>query len=539
VSAPGVVSHFDAVVVGAGFAGLTMLFRLREIGLSVRVIERGSGVGGTWFWNRYPGARVDVPSMHYSLAIDPNLEQDWNWPETFSAQADLERYANHIADRFHLRSDIQFDTTLIAATYDEDRNRWWVGTDGGDTIECKYLISAAGCLSATNVPDFAGLESFGGSWYHTSRWPREGVDLTGKVVGIVGTGSTGIQAVPVLAEQVKHLYVFQRTANFSVPSKNKKMDPDFQRDWKTHYDDHRKVARLTSSGLSWPEPPTVSALEVSVEERNRVYEDAWINSSYTPLGLLRGFSDIATNLEANETCAEFVRNKIRQIVKDQQVAELLCPKDHPIGTKRICVDDGYYETFNRPNVTLVDVRGDPIAEVVPTGLRTTATQYDLDVLVFATGFDAMTGPLLAMNIVGRDGLTLRDKWNAGPVTYLGLQTVGFPNLFMITGPGSPSVLANMTTCIEQHVEWVRDAIEHMEHGGLVTMEPDAEAEDRWVHHVNEVADFTLFKQADSWYLGANIPGKPRVFMPYVGGFGNYRAKCDQVVEENYAGFSFT
>ena len=528
----GRVTGYDAVVVGAGFAGMYMLYRLRELGLSVRVFETASGVGGTWYWNRYPGARVDSPSMQYSLSFSPETEQEWNWAEDYSDQTQLEKYANHVADRFELRPDIQFDTSVVAATYDEAAGRWIIETDRGDTASATYLVAAVGCLSATNVPNFPGMETFQGQWYHTSRWPKEGVDLGGKRVGIVGTGSTGIQAIPVLAEQAAHLHVFQRTPNYSLPSNNKAMDPDFEADWKRRYPEHRQAARESRGGVELPLFPDRSALSVSEEERNAVYESAWGN--YT--ALLTCFNDIGINKEANETAAEFVRNKIRHTVKDPAVADLLAPRDYPIGTKRICIDTNYFETYNRDNVTLVDVRTKPIVEITPTGVRTADASYDLDVLVFATGFDAMTGPLVRMNVVGKGGLPLAKKWEAGPRTYLGLQSVGFPNLFMITGPGSPSVLSNMTTSIEQHVEWVAAAIDHLRANALDLMEPTIEAEDRWVDHVNEVAHMTLFPEANSWYLGANIPGKPRVFMPYIGGVGAYRVKCDEVVANGYEGF---
>ena len=525
----------DAVVVGAGFAGLSMLHRLRQLGLKVKVYERADGVGGTWYWNRYPGARVDSPSMQYSLSFSPEMEQEWLWNEFYSPQPELEKYANHVADRFDLRSGIQFETEVTSASYDEGTKRWRIGTDRGDDVQCRYLIAAAGCLSDTNVPQFKGIESFEGLWYHTSRWPREGVDLTGKRVGIVGTGSTGIQAIPVLAEESEHLFVFQRTPNYSLPSNNRPMDPYYEAEWKQSYAEHRQAARLSRGGAEVLAFPDRSALSVSEDERNLTYEQAWGQH----VALLFAFNDIMTDPEANETAAEFVRNKIRQTVKDPDVAELLAPKDYPIGTKRICIDSHYYETYNRDNVTLVDVRTNPIVEITPTGLRTTAGTYDVDVLVFATGFDAMTGPLFRMNITGRGGLPLEQKWEAGPRTYLGISTVGFPNLFMITGPGSPSVLSNMTTSIEQHVEWVTEAIGHLESERLDSMEPTDEAEDAWVAHVNEVAGTTLYPRANSWYMGANIPGKPRVFMPYVGGVGNYRMKCDEVAANNYEGFQLT
>jgi cyclohexanone monooxygenase len=526
-------SSVDVVVVGAGFAGMYALYRLRGLGLSVRVFETGDSVGGTWYWNRYPGARVDVPSLFYSYSFSSELQQEWSWPETYSAQPDLLRYAEGVADRFDLRRDIAFETTVVRAAWDDRAARWTIETDRGDRVSARYLVSAAGCLSATNVPDFDGIESFRGKWYHTSRWPKEGVDLAGKRVGVVGTGSSGIQAIPVIAEQAAQLFVFQRTPNYSFPSNPKPMDPEVEREWKAHYDEHRAKDRVSFGGQH-VEAPDRSALDVCDEERTRRYEALWNQGAF---GVLQSFNDLRTSLEANETLAEFVRSQIRRIVRDPDVAELLCPKDHPVGTKRPCLDVGYYETFNRDNVTLVDVRADPIEEITPTGLRTTLASYDLDVIVFATGFDAMTGPLLRMGITGRNGLTLAEKWHAGARTYLGLATVQFPNLFMITGPGSPSVLASMITAIEQHVDWIADAIAYLDDHSYDVIEPTPEAEDAWVDHANAVADATLFRLANSWYMGANIPGKPRVFLPYVGGLGAYRARCDAVAANGYEGFA--
>ena len=526
---------FDAVVVGAGFAGMYMLWRLRELGLSTHVIERGSGVGGTWYWNRYPGARVDSPSMQYSLSFSPELEQEWQWPENYSDQPALEKYANAVADRFDLRKHIQFNAAVNHASYDEKAKRWTVETDQGDKYTATYFITAAGCLSDTNVPPFKGIESFEGTWYHTSKWPKGGVDLRGKRVGIIGTGSTGIQASPVIAAQAKHLTVFQRTANFSLPSNNAPMDPEFQSNWKTKYREMREAAKHTPGGVVVKEYPNRSALEVSDAEREATFETAWGNY----VELLQCFNDIAINPQANEYCAEFVRNKIRKTVKDPVTAEILCPNDHPIGTKRICIDTGYYQTYNRPNVTLVDIKRDPITEITAHGLKTkTRTFDDIDVFVFATGFDAMTGPLFRMDIKGKGGISLKDKWEDGPSTYLGISTVGFPNMFMITGPGSPSVLSNMTTSIEQHVDWVTDAIVYMREHDRTTMEPTQAAETDWVKHVDEVAHMTLYPKAKSWYMGANIEGKKQVFYPYVGGVGAYRAKCDEIAKQDYKGFAF-
>jgi cyclohexanone monooxygenase len=525
-------AYFDAVVVGAGFAGMYMLHRLRGLGMTVRVFETGDGVGGTWYWNRYPGARVDVPSLSYSYSFSSDLQQDWDWPETYSSQPHLLEYANHVADRFDLRRDIRFETTVNVAEYDEVAKRWTVRTDRGDSVSARFLITAAGCLSATNIPAFPGLESFRGDWYHTSRWPKEGVDLTGKRVGIVGTGSTGIQAVPVVAEQAEHLYVFQRTPNYSLPTGNKPMDPEYQSEWKARYDEHRELDRTSYAG-QFVVPPVHCAVDLEPEERDRRFEEAWRQGAFA---MMQTFKDLRTSREANEIAAEFVRRKIRETVEDPEVAELLSPKDYPIGTKRLCLDCDYFETFNRDNVTLVDVKTHPIEEILPTGLRTSNASYDLDVIVFATGFDAMTGPLLRMNITGRNGLTLEEKWSSGPRTYLGLTVAGFPNMFTITGPGSPSVLASMITAIEQHADLIAETIEYMAEHDCDEIEATAPAEDDWVSHVNEVADKTLYKYANSWYLGANIPGKPRVFMPYVGGFNTYRRKCAEVVTNGYEGF---
>jgi cyclohexanone monooxygenase len=528
-------TDFDAVVVGAGFAGMYALYRLRESGLTVTAFETGDEVGGTWYWNCYPGARVDVQSLSYSYSFSPELQQEWRWPETFSSQPELLKYANHVADRFDLRRHIQFNTTVNGAHYDESAKRWLIATDRGDRLSAKYLVTAAGCLSATNVPDFKGIESFQGQWYHTSRWPKEGVDLSGKRVGIIGTGSTGIQAVPAIAEEAAHLHVFQRTPNYSLPSGNRPMDPDYEREWKANYDLHRELDRSAYAARYVPAPDR-SALDTPPDEREQAFEAAWGEGAFA---MMLTFNDLRTSREANDTAAEFVRQKIRGIVKDPELAELLCPKDYPIGTKRLCLDSDYFETFNRDNVTLVDVKAHPIEEITPTGLRTAMQSYDVDVLVFATGFDAMTGPLLRMNVTGRGGLSLKDKWAYGPRTYLGIATAGFPNMFMITGPGSPSVLASMITAIEQHVDWIADAIDYMAEADLDVMEASPEAEDGWVEHVNEVADQTLYRFANSWYLGANIPGKPRVFMPYVGGFNVYRDKCDEVAASDYEGFSLS
>jgi len=526
----------DALIVGAGFAGMYAIHKLRDIGLKVRAFEAGSDVGGTWYWNRYPGARCDVESMEYSYSFSNDLQGEWQWTEKYAAQPELLRYAGHVADRFRLREDIQFNTRVVSAEFDANKNLWTVSTDQGETIEAQFFIMAGGCISLPRMPEFPNRDSFKGKLYHTGTWPHEGVDFSGMRVGVIGTGSSGIQIIPQLARQAAHCTVFQRTPNFSLPAFNGPMDPQFERWYKKHYQARREKARYTSAGIAGHPLPDKGALEVSTEERNRVYEEGWNRGS---TGLTRAFKDILSNKDANETMSEFVREKIRNTVKDPQVAALLTPTDHFIGTKRICLDSDYYETYNRTNVELVDVRKQPIQEITPKGISTTEKEYELDAIVFATGYDAVTGAVLNIDIRNRNGLTLAQKWTAGPRTYLGLMTAGLPNLFLITGPGSPSVLTNMITSIEHHVEWITDCLAYLRDQGIQRMEADSAYEDRWVEHVNEVANTTLFPLADSWYTGANIPGKPRVFLPYIGGHGNYRMKCADVAFKGYEGFKLS
>jgi cation diffusion facilitator CzcD-associated flavoprotein CzcO len=522
---------FDAVVVGAGLAGLYMLYRLRELGLSTRVYEAGDGVGGTWYWNRYPGARCDIPSLDYSYSFSPELEQEWEWSEEFPSQPEMLRYINHVADRFDLRRHINLDTAVTAITLDDGTGRWTVTTSTAQRVTARFVVMATGFLSAANIPPIPGLGDFAGQWYHTGQWPAEPVDFTGKRVGVIGTGSSGIQVIPHLAEVAASLTVFQRTPNFSFPSANRPLDPEVQAERKAGYPEYRQAAR--ESGFGVPRPPsTRKAFEVDAEERQRIYEENWPRG-----GVLGSFTDLLTNPEANATAAEFVRGKIRQIVADPVVADKLCPTDHPIGTKRPCKDTGYFETFNRDNVALVDVRETPIVEFTTDGLRTTDGVHALDAVVFATGYDAMTGALSRIDIRGRDGLALKDKWAAGPCTYLGLQTAGFPNFFTITGPGSPSALSNLVVSIEQHVEWIADCVAWLDRQNLAAIEPTAAAEQAWTAHVQAAAAATLYPTANSWYLGANVPGKPRVFMPYVGGVGRYRARCSEIAQKGYEGFA--
>jgi cyclohexanone monooxygenase len=526
----------DVMVVGAGFAGLYALHRLRGLGLSVQVYEAGSGVGGTWFWNRYPGARCDVESLEYSYSFSQELEQEWDWSERYAPQPEILRYINHVADRFELRRDIQFDTRVTAIVFDETVNRWGVTTDRGDEVSARFCVMATGCLSAATTPDIEGLDTFGGRWYHTGRWPPEGVDFTGQRVGVVGTGSSAIQSIPVIAEQAAHLVVFQRTPNFSLPARNRALDPDTQAVVKASYPALRDEARNSFAGIAVP-APTESALQVEPAERERRYEAAWGEGGL--LSMTTTFRDLIIDKAANDTAADYIRAKIREIVVDPDVARVLTPTDHPFGTKRPCLDTGYFETFNRDNVTLVDLRESPITEIVPTGIRTSDAVHELDSIVFATGFDAMTGPVLRIDIRGRGGQALKAKWAAGPRTYLGIATAGFPNLFLVTGPGSPSVLSNMIVAIEQHVDWIADCITYIGANGRETIEANVDVEDAWVDHVNELANATLFPTANSWYMGANVPGKPRVFMPYVGGLPVYRAICDDVAAAGYRGFTLT
>lgn len=526
--------ELDVVIVGAGFGGLYGIHKLRQQGLSVRSFEAGDGVGGTWYWNRYPGARCDVESMEYSYSFCEELQQEWKWSEKYAQQSEILQYANHVADRFQLRDAIQFSTRVLSAAFDSAHKLWTIRTDKGDTVTARFFVVAGGCLSLPRMPDFPGRDSFKGKLYHTGTWPHEGVDFSGLRVGVIGTGSSGIQAIPRIAEQAAQLTVFQRTANFSLPAWNTPMPAEYEDWFKTHYAARREKARYSSAGIANHPTPDKGALEVADPEREQVYEAGWNRGGP---GFTRIYKDILSNHAANDTMAEFVRDKIRSKVKDPAVAALLTPTDHAIGTKRICVDTDYYETYNRDNVKLVDVRAHPIEEITPEGLRTTQKAYGLDAIVFATGYDAVTGAILNIDIRVDGGPSLAEKWVHGPKTYLGLMTAGYPNLFMVTGPGSPSVLTNMITSIEQHIEWIADCLRHLGRQGIQRMEARTDYEEAWVQHVNEVADTTLFPQANSWYTGANIPGKPRVFLPYVGGHGNYRMKCADVAFKGYEGFT--
>jgi len=533
IVAEAVSSEVDAVVVGAGFAGMYMLHRLRGLAMTARVFEAGSGVGGTWFWNRYPGARVDIQSLEYSFSFDEQLEREWRWSERYAPQAELLDYANHVADRYDLRRDISFDTRVVSAHFDAAAARWTVVTDQGERVSARHVVMATGCLSVPTEVDFAGMGDFQGTVYRTSRWPHEGVDFTGQRVGVIGTGSSAIQSIPLIAEQAAALTVFQRTPNYSVPAHNQPLSPELVADWDANRTRYRAERRVTLGGF-WNDPREVLTADETPEQQRAEYQRRWQIGGFHMLG---GYADLGVDPAANKVAADFAADQIRQLVKDPAVADLLTPKDYPFSAKRLCVDTDYYATYNRDNVTLVDLKATPIETITATGLRTSGADYAFDSIVLATGFDAMTGALGRIDIRGRDGVTLKDHWAEGPRNYLGLMVAGFPNLYMITGPGSPSVLTNMIMSIEQHVDYIADTLAYMANRQAATIEPTASAETEWSTHVNELAAMTLYPQANSWYMGANVPGKPRVFLPYVGGLGTYRAMCDAIAATDYAGFA--
>jgi len=522
----------DVVVVGAGFAGLYMLHALRQQGRTVQVFEAGGDVGGTWYWNRYPGARCDIESMEYSFGFDDALQQDWEWTERYAPQGEILEYASHVADRFDLRRDIAFETRVTSATFDDTTSAWTVRTDAGDEVVAQFVVMATGCLSSTNIPDIPGADTFAGPTFHTGRWPHEPVDFSGQRVGVIGTGSSAIQSIPIIAEQAAELTVFQRTPSFTVPAWNQPLDPVEVKEIKAEYAELRAANREMATGFGARlEHADRSALEVSEDERREEYERRWEQGGLPFLG---AYTDLLIDKTANDTAAEFLREKLSEIVEDPETARRLMP-DQVVGCKRLCVDTGYWATFNRPNVHLVDLRETPIEAITRAGVRTTDADHELDVLVYATGFDAMTGALLRIDIRGRGGLPLADAWAAGPRTYLGLGVAGFPNLFTITGPGSPSVLTNMIVSIEQHVEWIAACLAYLEEHGHRAIEATEDAQDAWVDYVNLVAGFTLFPTCNSWYLGANVPGKTRVFMP-LPGFPPYAERCAAVAAAGYEGF---
>jgi len=519
----------DVVIVGAGFAGLYMLHRARKMGLRARVLEAGGGVGGTWYWNRYPGARCDVESLEYSYSFDEALQQEWKWSERYAGQAEILSYLEHVTDRFDLRKDIEFNRRVTSARFDGKR---WLARSGDFEAQASFLVMATGCLSSTNEPPFEGLASFAGATYHTGRWPHTPVDFTGKRVGIIGTGSSSVQSIPIIAAQAKELVVFQRTATYSVPARNAPLDPAEEARVKADYAGLRARNRQMINAFGSRNPAgTESAIAASPEQRERAFEARWQTGG---LYYLRAFNDLILDDKANRMAAEFVRQKIAATVRDPAVARLLQPRQ-PIGCKRLCIDSGYFETFNRPNVRLVDLHASPIEKCTPRGLRAGGREFEFDCVVFATGFDAMTGTLNRVDIRGLGGQALADKWRAGPLTYLGLGVPGFPNLFIIAGPGSPSVLTNMVVSIEQHVEWIAECLAHLRAHGKSTIEASEPAQEQWVAHVNQVASATVYPSCNSWYLGANIPGKTRVFMPLLG-FPAYAQRCAEIAARGYEGF---
>jgi cation diffusion facilitator CzcD-associated flavoprotein CzcO/acetyl esterase/lipase len=525
-------TQLDVVVVGAGFSGLYLLYRLRELGISAKVLDSAGDVGGTWYWNRYPGARCDIPTTDYTYSFDPELEKEWTWSEKYATQPEILDYLRFVADRYGLRSDIEFATSVASARWDEADNRWLLTTEDGRQFRCRHYVMASGCLSVPKSPDIEGAGRFAGEVYFTSRWPHEGVDLTGKRVAVIGTGSSGIQSIPLIAEQASQLTVFQRTPNFSIPARNGPAPADRLQRLDADRDGYRQAARRSRGGTP-NELTDILGVTASAEVRRERFEAAWARGEL--FAILGVFADQGVNPESNEIVAEMIREKIRAVVTDPETAKALCPTDHYFGTKRPCLDTGYFETFNRPHVRLIDLRQQPIASITETGIDTADESLEFDAIVYATGFDAMTGALVGVDVASGDR-SLKEKWAAGPSTYLGLMTAGFPNLFMITGPGSPSVLSNMAVSIEQHVDWVADCLAYLRDQGLETIEPTPLAESGWNEHVQDCAAISLHPTANSWYMGANVPGKPRVFLPYIGGVDAYRRACDEVAARDYLGF---
>jgi cation diffusion facilitator CzcD-associated flavoprotein CzcO/acetyl esterase/lipase len=523
----------DVVVVGAGFSGLYLLIRLRKLGFTTRVLEEAGDVGGTWYWNRYPGARCDIATTDYTYSFDPELESAWTWSEKYATQPEILRYAQFVAERYDLRRDIDFGTRVAAARWDAATEHWHLRTSTGERIRCRTYVMATGCLSMPKAPDVPGAERFKGEVYHTSRWPHEEVDFRGKRVAVIGTGSSGIQSIPIIARQATQLTVFQRTPNFSIPAGNGPVRPERRAPLDADRNAYRTAAKWSRAGV--PSTPTqIMGLLATPEVLHERFEAAWQSGELVEI--LGVFADQIIFAQSNELVAEKIREKIRGFVKDPETAELLCPRDHPLGTKRPCLDSDYYATFNLPHVRLVDLRSRPIRSITETGIELAGEAMAFDAIVFATGFDAMTGAIVSVDITGRDGVSLKQKWAHGPLTYLGLMTTGFPNFFTITGPGSPSVLSNMMVSIEQHVDWITDCLAHLRAEGMTTIEPTQTAEEGWATHLNDCAQITLFPTADSWYMGANVPGKPRVLLPYVGGVDVYRKACDEVAASDYLGF---
>ncbi|BBZ23963.1 flavin-containing monooxygenase [Mycolicibacter hiberniae] len=526
-------SNVDVIVVGAGFGGLYALHKFRQQGLSVRVFEAAPEVGGTWYFNRYPGARCDVESLDYCYSFSDELQQEWTWTEKYATQSEILDYINWVADKLDLRQGITFNARVVSAALDEDTMRWTIATDTGETVVARFVVMATGPLSSPLTPDIPGLQTFGGEIYHTAHWPHEDVDFTGKRVGVIGTGSSGVQSIPIIAEQAAQLVVFQRSPNYSVPAGNRPLTAEEIAHAKATYDERRQMSWRSGGGSPHVPHPKLT-MQATPEERRAAFEERWQLG-----GVLfsKTFADQMIDIEANEEARKFYEGKIRAVIDDPEVADLLIPKDHPIGTKRICTDTNYFQTFNRPNVTLVSVRKTPIEAIDESGIATSEMHYELDAIVLATGFDAMTGTLAKIDIVGRGGQKLADDWSHGPRTYLGLGVDGFPNLFLVSGPGAPAVLANMVLHAEAHIQWISAAIAYLDQHGYAAIEAIPGAVDAWVAECNRLADATLFPKANSWYVGANVPGKPRVFMLFIGGFATYLDICAEVADAGYKGFT--
>ncbi|WP_375788247.1 alpha/beta hydrolase fold domain-containing protein [Bradyrhizobium sp. Pha-3] len=534
----GTTQQVDVAVVGAGFAGLYLLHRLRKAGFSAVALEEGADVGGTWYWNRYPGARCDIQTIDYSYTFDPELDQAWTWSEKYATQPEILRYLGFVADRYDLRRDIRFGTKVTQATWDDATARWQISTNNGANVSCRYYIMATGCLSSPKPPEIDGVKDFKGEIYFTGRWPHQGVDLKGKRVAVIGTGSSGIQSIPLIAEQAAQLTVFQRTPNFALPAGNGPAPEDRKTFFETDRAAYREQARWSMAGVPYPQQ-TVVSWQLSDAERRERFEKAWAAGDLVHI-LSQLWADQAVDVDGNRLVADLIREKIGAVVKDPETAAALAPHDHPFGAKRPCLDTNYYATYNRPNVTLVNLRQEPIKAITAGGISTDKRSFDVDVIVFATGFDAMTGAIMAVHpISGRGGKSLSDLWSHGPQTYLGVTVAGFPNLFMITGPGSPSVLSNMAVSIEQHVDWVVDRIAALRDAGFTTMEATETAQAGWERHMADCATLTLHRLANTWYTGANVPGKPQGVMPYTGGVGPYRSICNEVVGRGMLGFKLS
>ena len=547
------IRDYDAIVVGAGFAGMYALYCLRNMGMRVKVYEQASSVGGTWYWNRYPGARCDVDSMQYSYAFSSDLQQEWDWTEKYATQPEILKYAEHVAKRFDLKKDIDFNTSVKSIVFDEKLTNWEIKLDTGKIIKCSFVIMATGNLSVFNKVPFKGVNEYSGRILYTGQWPHHDIDISCENVGIVGTGSSAIQSIPIIAKEAKHLYVFQRTPHYSVPAYNQKLQRSpngkapvgFKQakgfdctatvdEIKADYQGLRDRARSMFTAMAF-QFNKQSALEVSDKKREKIFESYWQRGG---IPFLAAFNDLSLSLESNYMASEFVRKKIQNVVKDPKIAELLTPK-YNIGCKRLAVDTGYYESFNRSNVTLVDISKDPIKRLNPEGIELKEKNFNLDTIIMATGFDAMTGALSNINIKGKRGADLKDKWIHGPRSYLGIAISGFPNFFMVTGPNSPSVLANLIVGIEHHVNWICKCIKFMEEKKYNQFDVITKEEDNWISHSNELVKNHIYSTCDSWYVGANVPGKSRIFMPYVGGFPKYAEKCKEIEQSDYKGFIFT